>query len=188
MGYTGVWFFFCIYTSLTSQSALPTEAVGARTAIKGPAPATKTKPIHLRPQRDRMQATYSNPKPTHKNSRKNESIQEPHWAFWSAPPLNYSEKPPQHLWRQVILYGRVSCCGWIVSSFTLSLSSCTNWHCFIVLLGQSVVLGSTRREDLLHTQVMLVVTVESAEGWPPNHFPYPQGFDLTMLPCLRIDH
>lgn len=68
--------FLCIHTSLTSQSALATEAVGARTAIKGRVPATKTRPIHLRPQRDRMQATYSSPKPTHKNSRKNESMQE----------------------------------------------------------------------------------------------------------------
>lgn len=59
-----------IYVLLTSQSLLPTEAVEAQRAIKGLAPATKTKPIHLRPQRDRMQATYSNPKPAHKNSRK----------------------------------------------------------------------------------------------------------------------
>lgn len=59
-----------MFTSLTRQSALPTEAVEARRAIKGFAAATKTKPIHLRPQRDRMQATYSSPKPAHKNSRK----------------------------------------------------------------------------------------------------------------------
>lgn len=70
-----------ICTSLTSQSALPTEAVEAQRAIKGPAPATKTKPIHLRLQRDRMQATYSNPKPTHKNSRKNDSVWDLHQAF-----------------------------------------------------------------------------------------------------------
>lgn len=128
-----------MFTSLTSQSGLPTEAVEAQRAIKGLAAATKTKHIHLRPQRDRMQATYSNPKPAHKNSRKNGSVQEPHQAFWSAPPLNYSDTPPQHLWRRVILRGRVSCCGRIVSSFTLSLFSCRNWHCFIVLLGQTVV-------------------------------------------------
>lgn len=132
-----------MFTSLTSQSALPTEAVEAQRAIKGLAAATKTKPIHLRPQRDRMQATYSNPKPTHKNSRKIESVQEPHQAFWSAPPLSYSDTPPQHLWRQVILQGRVSCCGRIVSSSTLSLFSCWNWHCFIVLLGQNVLSWST---------------------------------------------
>lgn len=137
-----VWYMF---TSLTSQSALPTEELEAQRAIKGLAAATQTKPIHLRPQRDRMQATYSNPKPTHKNSRKIDSVQEPHWAFWSAPPLNYSDKPPQHLWRQVILQGCVSCCGRIVSSFTLSLFSCRNWHCFIVLQGQTVV--EWRRRD-----------------------------------------
>lgn len=129
-------------TLLTSQSALSTGAVEAQRAIKDLAPATKTKTIHLRPQRDRMQATYSNPKPTHKNSRKNDSVREPHQAFWSAPPLNYSDTPPQHLWRQVILNGPVSCCERIVSSFTLSLFSCRNWHCFIVLLGQTVVCGA----------------------------------------------
>lgn len=129
-------------TLLTSQSALPTEAVEAQRAIKGLAPATKTKTIHLRPQRDRMQATYSNPKPTHKNSRKNDSVRELHQALWSAPPLNYSDTPPQHLWRQVILNGLMSCCERIVSSFTLSLFFCRNWHCFIVLLGQTVVDGA----------------------------------------------
>lgn len=40
-----------------------------------------------------MQATYSNPKPTRMNSRKNGSVRELHQAFWSAPPLNYSDKP-----------------------------------------------------------------------------------------------
>lgn len=132
-----------MFTSLTSQSALPTEAVEAHRTIKGLAAATKTKPIHLRPQRDRMQATYSNPKPAHKNSRKIQSVQEPLRAFWSAPPLNYSNPLPQHLWRQVILKGRVSCCGRIVSLFTLSLFSCWNWHWNIVLLGQNVAWRNT---------------------------------------------
>lgn len=70
-----------MFTSLTSQSGLPTEAVEAHRAIKGLAAATKTKAIHLRPQRDRMQATYSNPKPAHKNSRKIQSVQEPRGPF-----------------------------------------------------------------------------------------------------------
>lgn len=90
-----------------------------------------------------MQATYSNPKPAHKNSRKIQSVQEPLWAFWSVLPLNYSDPPPQHLWRRVILKGRVSCCGRIVSFFTLSLFSCWNWHWIIVLLGQHFATGST---------------------------------------------
>ncbi|KAM9803171.1 uncharacterized protein ACBT44_015123 [Syngnathus typhle] len=38
--------------------------------LKSPAPARKTSPIHLRPQRDRMRATYSQAKASHKNSRK----------------------------------------------------------------------------------------------------------------------
>lgn len=40
--------------------------------------------------------------------------------LWSTPLLNYSDRPGQQLWRQVILSRRVSCCERIVSSCSLS--------------------------------------------------------------------
>lgn len=133
-----------IYVLLTSQSLLPTEAVEAQRTIKGLAPATKTKPIHLRPQRDRMQATYSNPKPAHKNSRKKRLCTGATLSLLKCATSKLFWKGTQHLWRQVILHGLVSCCGRIVSSFTLSLFPCRNWHCFIVLLGWTVVMWQVR--------------------------------------------
>lgn len=119
--------------------------------------------------------------------------------FWSAPPLNYTDKPPQHLWRQVILHGLVSCCGQIVSSFTLSLFSCRNWHCFIDLRRHHCCPVEREAQDLLRVKEDTHAAdrwhrsghpKESGEGWPPasgHHFPYPQGRDLAMPFCLRMD-
>lgn len=197
-------FSLLIYVLLTSQSVgLPTVAVEVQRAIKGLAPATKTKRIHLRPQRDRMRATYSNPKPNHMNSRKNGSVRELRRAVWSAPPLNYSEKPPLHLWRRVFLHALMSCCGWIVSSFTLSPFSCRNWHCFIVLLIPNPLLfggwGRRALSALLPVTRWTVRYRQVTQGWPSSRisrritprlslpFPLPISLRPCTALCLRMD-
>lgn len=133
-----------IYVLLTSQSLLPTEAVEAQKPLKAWLQLQKQNLSTWDHRGTGCRLLIATQNQRTRIAGKNGSVRELHLAFWSAPPLNYSEKAPQHLWRQVILHGLVSCCGRIVSSFTLSLFPCRNWHCFIVLLGWTVVMWQVR--------------------------------------------
>lgn len=128
-----------------------------------------------------MQATYSNPKPSHMNCRKNGSVRELRWAFWSAPPLNYSDKLSLHLWRQVFLYGLMSCCGWIVSSFTLSLLSWLKLTLLYCFPGPNCIVEHEGQDLLLSYRPSGTVNYwQVAQEWSS------QGIQQRMTPCVWL--